>query len=207
MKDVWTMITRASLLLCSVLMIGAFSALEAQTRDYDCTCPTEALGVDNVPICIGGVNYVVEVTRCQEFGAPLLDAICLPSGFQDQYTTITKVCFVGAKPTPIDPRAVFNAILWAMDPCLNPGLFGASVPLPVGSIYCWTVMTPKCVFVNQGTGCITKCGDGCCRLARRWIRKADGSCQLDNTWSCDIPTTNCISSCTVLACPIPEQCL
>ena len=70
MKDVWTMITRASLLLCSVLMIGAFSALEAQTRDYDCTCPTEALGVTNVPICIGGVNYVVEVTRCQEFGDP-----------------------------------------------------------------------------------------------------------------------------------------
>ena len=145
---------------------------------------------------------------------PQLDAICRLSGLQDQYTTITKVCFVGAKPTPIDPRAVFNAILWAMDPCLNPGLFGASVPIPIGSIYCWTVMTPKCVFVNQGTGCITKCGDGCCRLARRWKRQADGSCILDEKapgilaeWSCDIPTTNCISSCTVLDCPLPEPCL
>lgn len=175
----------------------------------NCQCDTEILLSDDLPICIGGVNYIVDVYGCKRLRvAPgYLAAICGPEDLlQDQYATVTRVCYVGAKPMPINAKATFDAILCAWNPCVNPGIMGAFVPLAPDSRYCWTTLFPKCVQVNNATGCISKCGDGCCILARQWTRMSDGSCVLTGTWTCDLPSTSCINTCIEIECPTPVCC-
>ena len=193
---------------CIAALLLACSTVPMRADVDDCTCTIDSLISDNLTICIGGTNYVVDVYGCRRVGLPptYLPQICPTSLLQNQYTTITKVCFVGARPIPIDPRATFNAILCEWDPCKTPGIMGAIVPPVPGDRYCWTTFFPKCVGVDNLTGCIHKCGDGCCILSRRFERQLDGSCLKTRTWVCDVPNTSCISPCTVIDCPEPTCC-
>jgi len=192
----------------ALIMLAAMQPVSLNAADGDCSCQPAGLLMSNVQICISNTTYTVDIYGCRQVsGADLLPALCTSSGQQNQYTTITKVCFVGTKPSPIDPRAVFNALLCLMDPCENPGFFGANVPMTTGALYCWTVMTPKCVRVNDTDGCIYKCGDGCCRIARRFERQSNEDCLKTGEWYCDIASTNCTSPCThEIECPRPVNC-
>lgn len=193
---------------CIAALLLACSTVPMRADVDDCTCTIDSLISDNLAICIAGTNYVVDVYGCRRVGfAPnYLAEICPGSFLQNQYTTITRVCFVGTKPLPIDPQATFNAILCAWDPCVTPGIMGAIVPPLAGARYCWTTFFPKCVNVDNGTGCIYKCGDGCCIMARRFERQVDGSCRETLRKICDVATTTCVSPCIEIECPEPVCC-
>jgi hypothetical protein len=200
-----TLLVATCILACSM---GVSIPVRADVDN--CQCDTEILLSDDLPICIGDVNYIVDVYGCKLVGfAPdYLPPICNPPDLrQDQYTTVTRVCFVGVKPLPINAKATLDAILCAWNPCVSPGVMGAFVPQTPGSRYCWTTLFPKCVQVNNATGCISKCGDGCCILARQWTRMSDGSCMLTGSWACDLPSTSCINTCIEIECPTPVCCI
>lgn len=194
--------------LCIAALLLASSIVPIRADVNDCTCTIDSVISNDLTICIDGTNYVVDVYGCRRVGLPptYLAQICFGSLLQDQYTTITKVCFVGARPLPIDPSATFSAILCEWDPCKTSGIMGAIVPNAVGARYCWTTLFPKCVGVDNFTGCINKCGDGCCILSRRFERQPDGGCLKTRSWVCDIASTSCISPCTEIACPEPTCC-
>ena len=194
---------------CIAALLFACSTVPTRADVDDCTCTTDSLIADNLAICIGGTNYVVDVYGCMriDISAPYMTALCTGSGQQNQYSTITKICFVGAKPLPIDPAATFGAVLCALDPCLTPGVGGAWVPPVAGSLYCWSVLLPRCVQVNNATGCIIKCNDGCCIVARQWRRGADGGCTRTGYWQCTTEPTNCVSPCVTVDCVDPACCM
>lgn len=193
---------------CIAALLLACSTVPMRADVSDCTCDADSLIADNLAICIGGTNYVVDVYGCMRIdnSYPFLAQLCSTSGDQNQYSTITRICFVGSKPLPIDPATTFSAVLCALDPCKTPGVSGAWVPPVAGSIYCWTVLLPRCVQVNNATGCILKCGDGCCLVARQWTRGADGSCTRTGIWKCSSNPTNCVSPCVTVDCVDPECC-
>lgn len=193
---------------CIAALLLAYSTVPMRADVSDCTCDADSLIADNLSICIGGINYVVDVYGCMRIdnSYPFLAQLCSPSGDQNQYSTITRICFVGSKPLPIDPAATFGAVICALDPCKTPGVSGAWVPPVAGSIYCWTVLLPRCVQVNNATGCINKCGDGCCLIARRWARGDDGSCTLTGFWRCFSNPTNCVSPCVEVDCIEQLEC-
>jgi len=190
---------------CIAALLLACSTVPMRADVDDCTCNADSLLKGSLSICISGTTYAVDVFGCKRVlnVYPWLPALCTGSGGQNQITTITRVCFVGTKPTPIDASATFQAILCALDPCKTPGVMGALVPPVVGSIYCWTVLFPKCIEVNNATGCIYKCGDGCCITSRRWTRGAGGACTLTAAWSCDYAPLECNSPCIEVDCPSP----
>lgn len=192
---------------CIAALLLACSTVPMRADVTDCTCNADSLISDNLAICIDGTNYVVDVYGCRRvaYSAPWIAAVCLGTGGQNQVTNITRVCFVGAKPVPIDPVATFGAILCALDPCKTPGIMGAIVPPTSGSVYCWTVIFPKCLSVDNVLGCIYKCGDGCCRVARRWSRGLTGSCDIDFEIPCHTPTT-CPGACLQIECPRSTCC-
>jgi hypothetical protein len=209
MKFNMSVILCRMLFACLLLQTISFAepiALKAQ--DTTCACQQVGELPSNFQICIGGSYYTVNLFGCISTPPPgqLLPAICPGSGQQNQYTTITKVCFKDSMPVPLDPQKVFEAILYLMNPCTNAGFFGANVPAEIGSLYCWTVMTPRCVFVDTVSKCISSCGTSCCRLARRFQRMADGKCEVSGTWSCPIMGT-CESPCQrIEGCPQPNIC-
>jgi len=191
--------------IAALLLMFAFVPMRADVDD--CSCDTEIKVMANLAICIGGTNYVVDVYGCKRVGvAPTyLPAVCGPF-LQNQYTNITKVCFVGVRPIPINPAATFSAILCAWDPCRTPGIMGATVGIVPNSVYCWTIFYPKCVGVDNTTGCIVKCGDGCCIIARQWTRQFDGTCLLTRSDKCTVATTVCNDPCVQLDCVDPVCC-
>jgi len=191
---------------CVASLFLLCSTVPMQADINNCNCVGDSLA--NVTICIGGTNYVVKIYGCNIISTtpPYLAEVCAGSGRQDQYTMITRVCFVGVRPIPIDPQATFSALLCKLDPCKSPGILGASLPGIINSVYCWTMSFPKCVGVDNTTGCIEKCGDGCCRIARRWTRNLLGQCVPDGTWNCDINPTTCVSPCYQIDCPNLDDC-
>lgn len=190
---------------CIAALLLACSTVPMRADVDDCTCNADSLLKGSLSICISGTTYAVDVYGCKRVlnVYPWLPEICATSGRQNQYTTITRVCFVGTKPTPINASATFQAILCALDPCKTPGVMGAFVPPVAGSIYCWTVFFPKCVEVNNATGCIYKCSDGCCIVSRRWKREDDGTCTRTGVWVCPNNSTECNSPCEQVTCPDP----
>jgi hypothetical protein len=191
-----------------LLVIGFSEPTVIKAQTTTCACQPVGQLPSNFQICIGGSYYTVSLFGC--ISTPplgeLLPAICAGSGQQNQYTTITKVCFKDSMPVPLDPQKVFEAILYLMNPCTNAGFFGANVPEEIGSLYCWTVMIPRCVFVDPVSKCITSCGTSCCRLARRFERAANGDCIVSGTWSCPIMGA-CESPCQQInECPLPKLC-
>ena len=214
-----SILTRMTFATIFMLFLSLAEQVQAQSQNDPCNCVNPQF-MFNLDICIDNTQYTVATYGCKTVPpiGQLLAQICLGSDQQNQYTTITKLCFVGNKPATINAKSVFDALLCRMDPCKFPGNFGAQVGPNPGDIYCWTVVTPNCVRVVNSTGCIERCGDGCCVLASRWKRQADGSCTLDvksaiqgggpANWYCGKPSTNCeqIQSCQPIDCSSRETC-
>lgn len=194
----------AACIYALVLMLSLGHELKAQGA---CSCQvTEEL--KTLDICIDNNTYNVTVFGCSQvaYAAPLLPATC--SGLlQNQLTTIRRVCFNGAKPTAIDAMKTFGAIFCTMRPVNNDSSWnGGVIPPSVDAIWCWTVSTPKCVTINQSTGCIVACGDKCCRYEMRWRQTADGP-YLTQEWHCSVGTNCAQSPCEELeTCPKRENC-
>ncbi len=166
----------SSPLVAIVIAILLQSANPVSVRAQDwCACPNP-VALKTLNICIDNVTYNVTVHGCNiiRTAAPLLAGICNNLD-QNQYTIITKVCFNGPKPLVIDARKTFSAILCAMSPATPDSAWGGFLPPVVGSIWCWAVMTPKCVEINQATGCIQSCGTTCCVFQMQWTRTATGA--------------------------------
>lgn len=200
-------VTRSvSTVLTLLFLLVSFASMKADVND--CTCSEDSLLKGGLSICIDGTNYSVDVYGCKRVlnVYPYLDPLCEESERQNQITTITQVCFLGAKPVPIDPVATFEAILCELDPCKTPGVMGAFVPPVVGSIYCWTILLPKCLRVYNNTGCIVKCNDGCCIIARRWARQTGGVCVRTGIWRCETESSSCEDPCEIINCVDPRCC-
>jgi len=189
--------------VASLLLLCSTVSMRADVND--CTCNVDSTLATNLTICIGGTNYVVDIFGCKRDAPPLLAPICA-AGSINQYTTITKVCFVGVRPIPIDPAATLSAILCELDPCKTPGILGATVGPTFLDVYCWAYFLPRCVRVDNLTGCIIKCGDGCCVVRRDFTRQADGSCLPTLFAQCTTAPTACISPCVQIDCVEPVCC-
>ena len=98
--------TRTLLVATCVLACSMGFCIPVRADVDNCQCDTEILLSDDLSICIGGVNYIVDVYGCKRVGtAPnYLPEICLGSQRQDQYTTVTRVCFVGPSRCQSTPR-------------------------------------------------------------------------------------------------------
>jgi hypothetical protein len=149
---------------------------QLQLRAQGCNCDT-SIELKTLNICIDSNTYNVTVYGCSavRYDIPLLDPTCTPTYQQNQYTVIRRVCFNGARPVPIDPVKTFSAILCTMKPVVGDSSWNTGITPPViGSIWCWTVFTPKCATINQATGCILTCNTLCCRYEMRWVQMASG---------------------------------
>ena len=158
-------------------------------------------------ICIDNVTYNVTVYGCNTIRAntPLLAGICTGL-LQNQYTVITKICFNGTRPTTIDATKTFSAVLCSMSPTTADSAYTALLPADVGSVWCWTVMTPKCVEVNQATGCIERCGTKCCVYEMRWTRTSPTDVFYEKTGEC-VQSGQCSQApCEEIACPNRTEC-
>ncbi len=190
----------------SVVGLGIRSAVESpMTSACDCDEPAS---MGQLTICIDGRDYEIEIFGCltRPGIGQLLPGLC--SNLQmNQYTHITKVCFIDPPPSPLDVKLVFEAILCRFDPCKNPGYLGANVPLATGSIYCWSVIFPKCVSFNSTTNCIERCGDGCCIIETGWERAANGCCFVSDYNECDYSNSSCYEPCFLIeSCPRRLEC-
>lgn len=139
-----------------------------------CSNPVELKTLD---ICIDSTTYNVTVYGCgsKRTSTPLLADPCDNGLLQNQYSNITKVCFNGPKPVIIDATKTFSAILCKMSPAtVDSAWDNAVIPPTLGTVWCWSVMTPKCVTVNQATGCIERCGTKCCIFQMRWTQTING---------------------------------
>lgn len=194
----------------SYLYIATLLAILLQSvslkADSPCDC-SNPIALKTRNICIDNVTFNVTVYGCNSVrtSAPLLAGICSPSLAQNQYTVITKVCFNGTKPAIIDAQKTLSAVLCAMSPTTADSAYSGFLPPDVGSIWCWTVLTPKCVVVNQATGCIERCGTKCCLYEMRWTRTATGSTYI-KTGECTL-TGQCYQApCEEIECPNKNNC-
>lgn len=194
------------ILLGILLFIATASSGYSQTPADKCQCTPGV--IDSIVICIADTSYQVQLMGCMKLpGAypDTLPSLCDSAVSQDRYTTITGVCFGTSRPAVINADTVFKAILCALDPCRNPGILGINVP--PGFVYCWTIITPKCVVVNDSLGCIYRCGTGCCISETRWFRTEAGVCNMERSWNCEADPTNCTgpSGCSPIACPARDS--
>lgn len=196
---------------CSPLIaiVVAILLQSVSVQAQPCTCPTSVV-LKTLNVCIDNATYNVTVYGCSEieYAYPYMDEVCVGSGRQNQYTTITRVCFNGARPAVIDASKTFKAILCTMKPSGTDSSWNSGViPPALGSIWCWTVMTPKCVTINQATGCIFQCGTLCCRYAVRWMQTASGPV-IEREWKfCSDTGTECGQApCVSIDCPTREDC-
>jgi len=143
-------------------------------------------------ICINNTNYVVDVYGCrknQPLPNTLLPPICSGSGYQNHYTSISKVCFPGSKPAVIVGSEVLDAVLCTMHPC--PGnQWGVSIGIIANDLFCWTIWMPKCW--NVTANCVERCGDECCIYAVRY--KQNPPCAFDVLVECG-DETECDQDC------------
>ena len=209
-KLVATMIAHLITLTVVVVTITmSHSNLAAQ----GCSCETP-VALKTLDICIDNVTYNVTVYGCSivRFAAPLLDPTCTPTYQQNQYTVIRRVCFNGVRPVPIEPLKTFSAILCTMKPVTGDSSWNNGViPPNTGSVWCWTVFTPKCATVNQVDGCIYACNTLCCRYEMRWVQTANGpsTSTSDGGYEkyCPDPGADCGQSpCVLVGCPERTNC-
>ena len=181
---------------------------QLQLRAQGCNCDTP-IELKTLNICIDSITYNVTVYGCSavRYNIPLLDPTCTPTNQQNQYTVIRRVCFNGARPVPIDPLKTFSAILCTMKPVVGDSSWNSGViPPTIGSVWCWTVFTPKCATINQATGCILACNTLCCRFEMRWVQTASGpSTDGDDDGyekECPDPSEDCGQApCVLVGCP------
>lgn len=196
----------SSLLVFAALFFTTLHIGLSQTLADRCECTPGV--IDSIVICIDSTSYQVQLLGCMKLPGVFPDtlpSLCDSAVAQDRYTTITGVCFGSSRPAVIDAETVFKAVLCALDPCSNPGILGVNVP--PGFVYCWTIITPRCVIVNDLLGCIYRCGTGCCISETRWFRTAEGDCSMLATWNCSVDPQNCTgpSGCSPIGCPVRDS--
>jgi|NOAtaT_7_FD_contig_123_62352_length_8769_multi_4_in_0_out_1_4 hypothetical protein len=174
--------------------------------DTPCDC-AGPVALKTRDVCIDNTTYNVTVYGCNTIrtSAPLLTGICNSTLAQNQYTVITKVCFNGTKPAIIDAQKTLSAVLCAMSPTSADSAYSGLLPPGVGSVWCWTVMTPKCVGINQATGCIERCGTKCCLYEMRWTRTATGYTYM-KTGGCTLGGECNQAPCEEIECPNKNDC-
>lgn len=187
-----------SMLLLFIIMKAGY----AQTLADKCGCNPGNLG--SIVICVNDTSYQVQLRGCMKqpgIYPDTLPSLCDSAFSQNLYTSITSVCFGSIRPAVLDAQKIFNAVVCALDPCLYPANFGINIP--PNTIYCWTVVTPKCVFINDALGCVYKCGTGCCITETRWFRDEEGDCRMRASWSCKVEPVNCAGpfGCFQIDCP------
>jgi len=188
-----------------MLLVALFGiALSANTASAQidpniCDCEFPGIIKANLPICLGGVNYLVDVYGCEQNPGTLFPEICLNSGLQNRRTTITKICFVGTPPASYSAQALIDAVVCTMNPCRPPYSWGVTMPPVPGTIYCWTIVTPTCVRI-LANGCLERCGTGCCILAIQFKVDANpiNPC-IVTYWACNVPGV-CYDGCIPLTC-------
>ncbi len=201
------------LLASLAIVVVAMHIGQPRLLAQGCNCDTP-VALKTLDICIDSNTYNVTVYGCSavRYNIPLLDPTCTPTYQQNQYTVIRRVCFNGVRPVPIDPLKTLSAIFCTMKPVIGDSSWNNGIiPPAIGSVWCWTVFTPKCATVNQVDGCISACNTLCCRYEMRWVQTASGpsTAYLDGGFEkyCSDPSEDCGQSpCVLIGCPSRYVC-
>lgn len=177
-----------------------------QSSANTCAC-TPTLAAVNVTICIGSINYPMDVYFCDVNPTP--DGTCT-GAVQDRVSVLKKICFPSGRPPGLTDKQIISAMLCDMKnkACSVANQWGINVPN--NSHYCWEIRSPRCTMTDQN-GCIIACGNSpCCIIEMRWTRIA-GNCDWDprniplDVYKCS-GTGTCNENCQDGDCPIPEGC-
>lgn len=211
-RDDWRVSVLSHLVMFTVALVAMMSVhVDLTAQGCSCDNPVELKTLD---ICIDNQTYNVTAYGCSvvQNAPPYLPATCTPGLLQNQYTMIRRVCFNGARPLPINPLRTLSAILCTMKPVIGDSSWNNGIiPPAIGSVWCWTVFSPKCAIVNQADGCIYACSDLCCRYEMRWVQTANGPSTSEASGGferyCSDAGADCGQGpCALVGCPKNENC-